>query len=152
VLAILAMIAVAALGYLGKLLPHLPAALLLVSKLGPYLLLLAGASAGAAALYRYGPDREKAKWVWITPGSIFASVGWIMLTLGFGFYAANIGNYGKTYGSLATVVVLLTWIYLSAYVLLLGAELNSELERQMPKYNTLAGSKPPGSRPNLPAQ
>lgn len=146
VLAILAMIAIAALGYLGKLLPHLPTALLLASKMGPYLLLLIGAAVGAAALYRYGPDREKGQWVWIDPGSILASVGWVTLTLGFGFYAANFGNYGKTYGSLATVIVLLTWIYLSVYVLLLGAELNSELGRQASRGNAPRGSKESGPR------
>ena len=127
VLAILAMVAVAALGALGHLFPHLPTSLMLVGKLAPYLLLLVVAATGAAALYRYGPDREVAKPIWITPGSIFASVGWVLLTLGFGFYVANLGHYGKIYGSLASVVVLLTWIYLSAYVLLLGAELNSQL-------------------------
>jgi membrane protein len=146
ILAIIAMIAVAVLGYLQKLLPHLPGALLLVGKLGSYVLLLIGTAAGAATLYRYGPDREKAKWVWITPGSIFASVAWIMLTLGFGFYAANFANYGKTYGSLATVIVLLTWTYLSAYVLLLGAELNSELEHQTAKDTTVGASEPMGRR------
>ena len=77
VLAILAMMAVAALGHLEKLFPHLPAALLLAGKIVSYALLLAGAAAGAATLYRYGPDRRKAGWVWITPGSIFASTGWI---------------------------------------------------------------------------
>ena len=146
VLAIVAMIAVAALGHLQKLFPHLPGVLLIVGKLGSYLLLLAGAAAGAATLYRYGPNRKKAKWVWITPGSIFASVGWIMLTLGFGFYAANFGNYGKNYGSLATVIVLLTWIYLSAYVLLLGAELNSELEHQTTRDTAEETPKPVGER------
>ena len=129
-LAILAMIAVAALGHLEKFVPHLPGSLITAGKLGSYILLLLGAAVGAAALYRYGPDRENAKWAWITPGSGFASIGWIALTVAFGFYAAHFGNYGKTYGSLATVVVLLTWIYLSAYIFLLGAELNSELEHQ----------------------
>ncbi|MEO7634636.1 MAG: YihY/virulence factor BrkB family protein [Sphingomicrobium sp.] len=146
VLAIVAMIAVAALGHLEKMFPHLPGALLLLGKLGSYALLLAGAAAGAASLYRYGPYRKKARWAWITPGSIFASVGWILLTLGFGFYAANFGNYGKTYGSLATVVVLLTWMYLSAYVLLFGAELNSELEHQTAKDTTAGAAKPIGQR------
>ena len=145
-LAIFAMIAVAALGHLRKLLPHLPAALLLVGKLGSYLFLLAGAAAGAATLYRYGPNREKAKWVWVTPGSVFASVGWILLTLAFGFYAAHFANYGKTYGSLATVIVLLTWIYLSAYVLLLGAELNSEIEHQAANDTTVSSSQSLGQR------
>lgn len=145
-LAILAMIAVATLGYLQTLFPHLPGALLFVGKLGSYVFLLAGAAAGAAALYRYGPDREKAKWEWIMPGSIFASVGGMMLTLGFGFYAADFANYGETYGSLATVTVLLTWIYLSAYVLLLGAELNSELEHQAVKVPTDTVLEPLGQR------
>ena len=127
-LAILAMVAVAALGHLEKLFPNLPEPLVTAGKLGSYVLLLLGAALGAAALYRYGPDRENANWAWITPGSSFASIGWILLTMAFGFYAAHFGDYGKTYGSLATVVVLLTWIYLSAYVFLLGAELNAELE------------------------
>lgn len=145
-LAIAAMIAVATLGHLEKLFPQLPGPLLLLGKLASYALLLAVATAATATLYRYGPDREKAKWSWITPGSIFASAGWILLTLGFGFYAANFGNYGKTYGSLATVVVLLTWMFLSAYVLLFGAELNSELEHQTAKDTTAGAPQPLGQR------
>ena len=135
-LVILAMIAVAALGHLERIFPNLPGALVTAGKLGSYILLFLGAALGAAALYRYGPNRKDAKWAWITPGSAFASVGWIVLTVGFGFYAAHFGNYGKTYGSLATVVVLLTWIYLSAYVFLVGAELNSETERQTAEDTT----------------
>ena len=144
-LAIVAMLAVAALGHLGRLLPHLPAALLMLGKLGSYALLLAGAAAGAATLYRYGPDRKDARWIWITPGSIFASLGWVLLTLGFGFYAANLADYGKTYGSLATVVVLITWMYLSAYILMFGAELNSELEHKAAGDVTIGEAKPAGA-------
>ena len=69
-----------------------------------------------------------------------------LLTLGFGFYAANFGNYGKTYGSLATVVVLVTWMYLSAYALIFGAELNSELEHQTARDTTAGAQKPMGER------
>lgn len=145
-LGLIAMIAVAALGYLQKIFPHLPGKFLLVDKLGSYALLLAATAAGAATLYRYGPDRQNAKWTWVSLGSIFASFGWIMLTLGFGFYAANFANYGKTYGSLATVIVLLTWTYLSAYVLLLGAELNSEHEHQAAKVTTVEAPEPTGHR------
>ena len=126
--------------------PHLDGPILLLGKLGSYALLLAAAAGGAATLYRYGPDRQKAKWTWITPGSVLASVGWIVLTLGFGFYAANFGNYGKTYGSLATVVVSLTWMYLSAYILLFGAELNSELEHQTAQDTTTGPATPLGER------
>jgi membrane protein len=110
------------------------------------MVLALGAAAAAATLYRYGPDRKKAKWEWITPGSIFAAVLWLLLTLGFGFYVAHFGNYNKTYGSLATVVILVTWMYLSAYVFLFGAELNSELEHQTEKDTTKGGGKPLGER------
>jgi membrane protein len=145
-LAIVAMIAIAAMGHLGKLFPHLPSALLLLGKVGSYALLIAGAAAAAATLYRYGPDRKEAKWIWITPGSVFAAGAWMLLTLGFGFYAANFGSYGKTYGSLATVVVLLTWMYLSAYILMFGGELNSELEHQTACDTTAGPAKPLGAR------
>ncbi len=89
---------------------------------------LAGAS-GAATLYRFGPDRARARWVWLTPGSLAAAFIWLALTLGFGVYVANFGDYPATYGSLSAVIVLLTWLYLSSWVFLFGAELNSELEK-----------------------
>ena len=135
-LSALALIAISALGYLESLFTHAPGILLVLGKVSSYVILLLGAAAAAATLYRYGPDRRKAKWEWITPGSLFAALTWLLLTLGFGFYAAHFGDYGKTYGSLATVVVLITWMYLSAYVLLFGAELNFELERQTTRKTT----------------
>lgn len=145
-ISVAALLAITALGYLGKLLPHLPGFLLVAGKVLSYLLLLLGAAAGAATLYRYAPARRKAKWVWITPGSIFAALAWVLLTFGFGFYVAHFGNYNKTYGTLATVVILVTWLYLSAYVFLLGAELNSELEHQTVKDTTEGAAKPLGER------
>lgn len=132
-MAVIALLAIAALGYLEELFPTAPALLLGLGKITSYVLLVLGAAAGAATLYRYGPDRKHANWVWITPGTIFAAVGGLLLSLGFGFYAANFGSYNKTYGSLATVVILVTWMYLSAYVFLFGAELNSELDRETTK-------------------
>lgn len=145
-LAVIAMLAITALGFLEKLFPHFPGFLLTLGKIASYALLLLGAAAAAATLYRYGPNRDKAQWVWITPGSIFAALGWLLLTLGFGFYVANFGSYGKTYGSLATVVILVTWMYLSSYVFLFGAELNSELEHQTAKDTTEGTPGPLGSR------
>jgi membrane protein len=145
-LAVVALIAISALGYLEKLFPNVPGYVTMAGKILSYLLLVLGGAAAAATLYRYGPDRKKAKWEWITPGSIFAAVLWLVLTLGFGFYVAHFGSYGKTYGSLATVVILLTWMYLSAYVLLFGAELNSELEHQTAKDTTQEAPQPLGSR------
>jgi membrane protein len=145
-LSAVALIAISALGYLESLFPRAPEFVVVIGKVVSYAVLVFGAAAAAASLYRYGPDRKKAKWKWITPGSLFAALTWLLLTLGFGFYAAHFGNYGKTYGSLATVVVLNTWMYLSAYVFLFGAELNSELEHQTAKDTTTGAAKPLGRR------
>jgi membrane protein len=145
-MAVVALLAITATGYLEKLLPHLPSVAIAAGKILSYVLLLLGAAAAAATLYRYGPNRRKARWTWITPGTVFAAVAWLLLTFGFGFYVAHFGNYNKTYGSLATVVIMVTWLYLSAYVFLLGAELNSELEHQTKKDTTRGVAKAMGAR------
>lgn len=90
-----------------------------------------GLMVGLAVLYRYGPDREpEARWVWVSPGSIVAVMTWIVASIGFQVYAGNFGSYNETYGSLGAVVILLTWMLLSALVVVVGAVLNDELERQ----------------------
>jgi membrane protein len=140
-------LAIGVLSGIEHLLPNAGGFIHLLFKLLTYALLGAVAAAAAASLYRYGPSREKAKWTWLTPGSIFFAVIWLLLTLGFGFYVSNFGNYGATYGSLSAVVVLLTWLYLSSYVLIFGAELNSEIEHQTAKDTTAKpGEKPLGAR------
>lgn len=111
-----------------------------------YVLLGAIAAAAAATLFKYGPARAQAQWRWLTPGSLLFAVGWIVLTLGFGFYVKSFGNYGATYGSLSAIVVLLTWLYLSSYLLLLAAELNSEIEHQTATDTTTGKGKPMGER------
>lgn len=117
-LALLAGGAIGMLGYLQHLFPDMGPVGAFFWKLLTYVLLGAVAAGAAATLFRYGPSRENAKWTWLTPGSIIFAVAWIVLTLGFGFYVSNFGNYGATYGSLSAIVVLLTWLYLSSYVLL----------------------------------
>jgi len=146
VIAILALIAIAALGYLHEVLPGAPGFLLVLGKVSAYVLLALAAAASAATLYRYGPSREKARWAWLTPGSVLAGILWLLLTLAFGIYVANFGNYDATYGSLGAVIVLLTWLYLSSYVLLFGAELNSELEHQTAEDTTEGAPSPLGER------
>lgn len=144
--ALLAIGATTLLGALHHLFPETGPVAIILWKVVSYVLLAAAAAAAIATLYRYAPSREKAKWTWITPGSLFASLAWLLLTLAFGFYVTNFGNYDKTYGSLGAIVVLLTWMYLSAYVLLFGAELNSELEHQTARDTTPGAERPLGQR------
>jgi membrane protein len=99
-----------------------------------------------AVLYRYAPDRDEPRWEWTSPGAIIASILWVVASILFSVYVAHFGNYNKTYGSLGAVVVLLTWLWLSAYVVLLGAEINSESERQTKKDTTVGEPQPMGSR------
>jgi membrane protein len=146
VLAVIAMGAVAALGQLDTLLPGAPGIVLLLGKLLSYVLLVLAAAAGAATIYRYGPSRDRAQWLWLSPGSVLFALLWLLLTLGFGIYVANFGSYDATYGALGAVVVVLTWLYLSSYVLLFGAELNSEVEHQTAHDTTRGPDKPMGER------
>jgi membrane protein len=146
VLALIALAATAALAYLQHLLPEAPPLLVALGKVGGYLLLTLVAAGVASILYRFGPSREDAQWKWITPGSLFAAVTWMLLTWLFGFYVANFTNYSASYGSLGAVVALLTWLYLSAYAFIVGAELNSEIEHQTAKDSTTGAPEPMGRR------
>ena len=99
-----------------------------------------------ALLYRYGPCRRSAKWPWVTAGSVFATVLWLIASAGFSFYVSHFANYDRIYGSLGAVVVLLFWLYLSFYIVLLGAEINAELELQTAKDTTSGEPQPMGQR------
>jgi membrane protein len=83
-----------------------------------------------AIVYHYAPDRAQAKWQWISWGAAVATALWLLGSAGFTVYVSKLGNYDKIYGSISAVVILLLWLYLSAYVILLGAELNAEIDRQ----------------------
>jgi membrane protein len=146
IVALAAILSVAMMAFLDSLIPGAPPAVLLLTRLLSYLILAGLGAAGAATLYRYGPSRAHARWVWLTPGSVGATLIWIAMTVGFGFYVANFGSYDATYGSLGAIVVMLTWLSLSAYVFLLGAELNSELERQTDADTTTGPDRAPGER------
>ena len=92
-----------------------------------------------AALYYFAPDVQQ-QWRWITPGSVCAVIGWILASLGFAYYVNNFGSYNATYGSIGAVIVLLTWMYATGFFILVGGELNSEIE-----HVALSG-KNPGER------
>jgi membrane protein len=84
-----------------------------------------------ASVYYFAPDVEQ-QWKWITPGSIFAVLVTIAVSLGFSFYVNNFGSYNKTYGSIGTVIVFLTWLYLTGFVIVVGGEINAEVEHAAP--------------------
>ena len=146
VAALAAIGATAGVAVLGRLLPQASPATVAVGKVAGYLLLALIAAAIAATLYRFAPAREDARWTWITPGSIFAAVAWLILTSLFGLYLARVANYEASYGSLGAVVAMLTWMYFSAYTFLIGAELNSEVEHQTAKDSTTGSPEPLGER------
>jgi len=145
-LALVAALSTAAFALLDSLIPGAPEILLMAIRLVSYGVLASLGVTAAACLYRFGPNRRKAKWMWLSPGSLAATVIWLAATIGFGVYVSRFGNYGATYGSLSAVIVLLTWLWLSAYVFLLGAELNSELEHQTTSDTTIGGATPMGAR------
>ena len=104
-------------------------------------------STAIALVYYFAPDAEQ-DWVWITPGSLLATVLWLLVSLGFRQYLSVAGSYNETYGAIGSVMVLLLWFYLSGLVILLGAELNAEIEHASP-YGKNPGEKVPGEKKRL---
>ena len=109
-------------------------------------LLIAVVMAGLAVLYRYAPDRHPPNWRWVSPGAIVATLLWLLGSVAFSVYVSHFNSYDKTYGSLGGVVVMLTWLYLSSFVALLGAVINAQSERQTKADLTVGKEKPMGSR------
>jgi membrane protein len=109
-------------------------------------LLLALLLGGMAVLYRYGANRSEPQWRWVSPGAIAGAALWIVGSIAFSVYVSQFNTYNKTYGSLGGAVVLLTWLYLSSFVLLLGAVINAQSERQTTHDTTEGHPKPMGYR------
>jgi membrane protein len=99
-----------------------------------------------AMLYRYAPDRDEPQWRWVSPGAIVATILWVAGSIAFTVYVTNFGSYDKTYGSLGGAVVMLTWLYLSSFVMLLGAVINAQSERQTERDSTVGAPQPMGRR------
>ncbi len=126
-------------GYLGD-------GVLIFLKITTWLMAGFSVSVTFGLFFRYAPDRRPAKWRWLSIGSVVATLLWLAITIGFGYYAANISNYNVTYGSLAAVVIFLMWLFLSAYAVLFGAEINAEMERQTFQDSTIGKDRPIGKR------
>ena len=101
---------------------------------------------GLAVLYRFGPSRREPRWQWLSVGSVLAAVAWLISSALLSWYLASFANYDATYGSLGAGIGMMMWMWLSAIVILFGAELNSEIEHQTARNSTVGGNKPLGAR------
>ena len=118
----------------------------IVVALARWLLLALLTIAGLAVLYRFGPARDNAEWKWLTPGAILACIVWIVASIGFSVYVSNFSSYNESFGSMAGAIILLMWLWISAFIVLLGAELNAEIEAQTRKDTTVGPDAPMGER------
>jgi membrane protein len=106
----------------------------------PFLFLMG--AFGIAVLYRLGPNRRSARWRWLTPGAFVACALWVSGSFGFSLYVQSFGSYNETFGALGGVIILLTWLWLSAFIVLLGALLDAELEAQTKRDSTVGDDLP----------
>ncbi len=109
-------------------------------------LLLAVFAGSLSVLYRVAPDRDSPRFRWVSLGSVIVTVIWVIVSVGFSIYVDNFGSYDKTYGAIAGVIVLMLWLYLTCYLVLLGAEINSEAEHQTAHDTTEGPARPMGER------
>ncbi len=124
----------------------LPSWSLILLQIARWLLLLALIAVGLAVIYRVAPDRDDPEFKWVSTGAAVATVIWLVASLAFSLYVSYSGSYSKTYGSLAAVAVLMLWLWITFYVILLGAEINAETEAQTMKDTTTGPDKPIGNR------
>jgi membrane protein len=118
----------------------------LIAQVLRWVLLVAVVLVGLAVIYRIAPARNSAQFRWVTPGALVATLLWIIGSVAFSVYVSNFGNYNATYGALAGVIVLMLWLFLTSYIVLLGAEINSESERQTERDSTRGEPMPMGQR------
>lgn len=108
--------------------------------------LIVAVSAALAIVYRIAPDRDAPRMRWVSFGAVVATLLWVLGSVGFSLYVSNFGSYNKTYGAVAGVAVLMLWLYLTCYIVLLGAEINAESEQQTARDSTKGPERPMGQR------
>jgi membrane protein len=118
----------------------------LVIKVLPWLILGGFITAALGALYRFGASRAEPRTRWVSWGAVLATLLWIVASVGFSVYVSNFASYNETYGALGAVMVLLMWLWISAFIVLLGAELNAEMEHQTERDTTSGAPRPLGQR------
>ncbi|MGE4006922.1 YihY/virulence factor BrkB family protein, partial [Pseudonocardia sp.] len=119
---------------------------LVLAQVVRWVLLVALVVVALAVVYRVAPDRDAPRFRWVSVGAVVATVLWVVGSVVFSLYVDNFGSYNKTYGALAGVIVLLLWLYLTGYIVLLGAEVNAESERQTARDTTRGPEEPMGTR------
>ena len=134
------------LGFVGDMVSGIGTIAAAIVQIVTWLIDAALASFTIGAMYRFAPDRADARWQWVSVGALLATILWFVATIGFGFYAANFAGYDVTYGSLSAIVVLMMWLYISAYAVLIGALVNAEAERQTAIDTTTGRPQPMGER------
>ncbi|WP_442754308.1 YihY/virulence factor BrkB family protein [Methylocystis sp. JAN1] len=125
---------------------HLPAGVETWASWLRWPILLIVVALAVSAVYRYGPSRDEPQWKWVSWGGAFAAVSWLIASLLFSWYAANLGRFNETYGSLGAAIGFMLWMWVSSIVLLTGAELNAEMEHQTVKDTTSGQPRPMGGR------
>ena len=125
---------------------NLPAIITTAAQLGRWLILLLIILVSVSLVYRYAPDRARPKFKWVSWGAAIATFLWLIGSWAFSAYVSHFGNYNATYGSIAAVVIVLLWLMLTNFFILLGAEINSEMEGQTKKDSTTGDPKPRGER------
>jgi len=118
----------------------------IMTRILPWCLLILMFSFASAILYLYGASRRPPKIRWVLPGVIFTTLAWLGISVGFSTFVTHMGRYDVTYGSLSAVIILLVWFWLTAMIVIMGAELNAELERQTVIDSTRGPNKPIGKR------
>ncbi|MGJ7439459.1 YihY/virulence factor BrkB family protein [Aquipuribacter sp. MA13-6] len=117
-----------------------------LAQVARWVLLVALVAAALAVVYRFAPDRDDPKLRWASLGAVVATVLWVLGSIAFSLYVSNFGSYGETYGAIAGVAILMLWLFLTAYVVLLGAEINAEMEKQTTRDTTKGPEQPMGER------
>jgi membrane protein len=105
-------------------------------RIGRWPLLAIATTVALAVLYRYAPDRDEPRWQWVSHGAVIATVLWLIASIGFSIYVTNFGNFNETYGSLGAIIIVMLWLLITAACIVIGAEINSESERQTKKDTT----------------
>ena len=143
---VLAFAAVVVIPAAVEFIPGMDAAARQLARVLPFIGVVAVFFWACFVLYRFGPDRRPAKKRWLWPGCAFATLGWLAISYGFARFVSDFGSYNATYGAIASVVILLMWFFLTAFVVIMGAELNAEMERQTLIDTTRGPARPLGIR------